>query len=60
MRLAESAQIEAVGIVRSDLRWPIESGLESLAGCRRLQSVPHATERKTLLGNRNKPFPDGA
>ena len=30
---SEAAWIESLGIVRSDLRWLTESGLESLTGC---------------------------
>ena len=46
-------------VIMCHLRWPIESGLESLQVARRFQPVPYATERKTILGNKNKPFPDG-
>ena len=65
MNLADSSQIDALGVVRSDLRWRIgqcawraDSRPRQVA--RRLQSVPYATERNPVLGNGLKPLTDEA
>ena len=54
-----SASLDALGFVRSVYDGPLRADSRAWQVARRLQSVPYATERKTLLRNTIKPFPDG-